>query len=162
MGRWGVDFTLAQVHLPRGHHLSTGLAQGYRGLHGSPKELKSSQEGQRAPPPPPPSFTVLRWAAGPAPKPGSGRPRESSHPIPKARGSVEAPGTRGPVLVFKRRLPQTAITWSSAARASTDVRLIRVCRSFPQAVQLRPGPGGVAQGGLALSSVGPLWATPAP
>lgn len=51
MGRWGVDFTLAQVHLPRGHHLSTGLAQGYRGLHGSPKELKSSQEGRRPPSP---------------------------------------------------------------------------------------------------------------
>lgn len=33
-----------------------------------------------------------------------------------------------------------------AARASTDVRLIRVWHSFPQAVQVRPGPGGVAQG----------------
>lgn len=137
------------LHPPRGHHLSTAnaalsrslsLAQGYRGLYCSPKELKSSQEGRR----PRPSSTALGWAAGPAPKPGS----------PGLAGAV----TQSPRLAVRLRFPGHAAPSSfsndafhtpqspGAARASTGVTLIRVCRPSPQAVQLRPGPGGGAQG----------------
>lgn len=99
MGRWGVDFTLAQVHLPRGHHLSTGLAQGYRGLHGSPKELKSSQEGQRPPPPSLPS----QFSAG----------QRDPLPSPAPAGLARAV-TQFPRLAVRLRLPgHVALSWFS-------------------------------------------------
>lgn len=98
MGRWGVDFTLAQVHLPRGHHLSTGLAQGYRGLHGSPKELKSSQEGQRLPPPLPSQFSAGQRDPLPGPAPAG----------------LARPVTQFPRLAVRLRLPgHVALSWFS-------------------------------------------------